>query len=163
MMPVKKRTYNTRRIKRDYSYNIEEITELFAVHNNTVRSWIRAGLKLIDKQRPHMVHGSDLIAYLNEKQTKRKHTCKHDELYCFKCRLPRPAWEGLIDIEIKTEKILQLIGICETCGTEVYRTGSVNKLPEYFKTFNVQRMQGRHIIESTHPTLMCYFERNYKS
>ena len=128
-----------------------------------MRNWIRSGLKLIDKQRPHMVHGSDLIAYLNDKQSKRKHKCKPNEFYCFKCRIPRPAWEGIIDIEIKNENLLQLSGLCFTCSTKVFKAGSVNKLPEYVKTFSVQTMQGRHIIESTHPSLMCYFERNDKS
>jgi hypothetical protein len=162
-MPAKKRTYNTRLIKRDYSYGIQEIVELFDLHKTTVRNWIKLGLPLIDKSRPYLIHGSELIVFLNLRQAKRKKTCKPHELFCFKCREPKASCEGLIDIEIRNPKLLQLIGLCATCSTQTFKAGAVNKLPDYMKIFDVQKMQGRHIIERTHPTLMCHFERTIKS
>ena len=137
-MPAKKHTYNTRHIKRDYPYNIQEVRDLFGIHKNTVRSWIKSGLKLMDKNRPHIVHGSDLIAYLNERQSKRKCKCKPHEFYCFKCRAARPTWKSIIDIDIKNTKLLQLSGVCASCSIKVFKAGSINKLPEYDKTFNIR-------------------------
>ena len=66
-MPSKKRTFNTRLIKRDYSYDIKELSEVLGVHVRTVREWIKSGLPLIDKTRPFMMHGSEIIAFLKDK------------------------------------------------------------------------------------------------
>ncbi len=162
-MSRRKRTYNTRRIKRSYSYYLTEIAELFRIHKNSVRNWIKTGLPLVDGRRPHMVHGSALVIFLDERQSKRKHRCQPHEFFCFKCRLPRPPWEGLADMTITSEKRLQLSGICSTCNTQVFKAGSVAKIPEYAKTFNLQTVQGRHIIERSHPTLMCHFEKETKT
>ncbi len=162
-MPAKKRTYNTRVIKRDYSYDIKEISELLDVHIRTVRQWIKSGLRLIDKTRPFLMHGSDIIAFLKEKQIKRKRPCEFHEIFCFKCQIPRPVWEGLIDIKITGPNRLQLMGICNTCSTKVFKAGSVKKIPNYVQTFNVQKMEGLHIIERNYPTLMCHLERILKN
>ena len=162
-MPSKKRTFNTRLIKRDYSYDIKELSEVLGVHVRTAREWIKSGLPLIDKTRPFMMHGSEIIAFLKDKQTKRKQACKINEFFCFKCRLPRHVSEGLIDIKIKYPNRLQLMGTCSTCSTKVFKAGSVSKISEYTKTFSVQRIEGRHIIETAHPTLMCHFESINKS
>ena len=158
-MSISKRTYNTRRIKRNYPYYLQEIAELFDIHKNSVRNWVKSGLPLVDQIRPHMVHGSALIAFLNERQSKRKHRCLTHEFFCFKCRQPRPLWERLADITITSATRLQLSGICNTCNTQVFKAGSVAKIPEYTKTFNLQKVQGRHIIEHSNPNLMCHFER----
>jgi hypothetical protein len=162
-MPVKKRTYNTRRIKRNCSYYLEEIADLFDLHKTSVRNWVKSGLPLIDNVRPHLIHGSALIAFLKERQSKRKQRCELHEFFCFKCRAPRPLWEGLVDIKITSKMVLQLSGVCSTCSTQVFKAGSVVKIPEYAKTFDVQTVQGQHIIERSHPTLMCHFERTEKT
>tara|TARA_R110000737_G_C14567019_1_gene483389 strand:- start:3 stop:491 length:489 start_codon:yes stop_codon:yes gene_type:complete len=162
-MPRFKRTYNTRLIKRDYSYDIKELSELLGVHIRTIREWIKSGLGLIDKTRPYLMHGSEIIFFLKDKQSKRKHPCKLHEFFCFKCQAPRQVWEDLIDIKILGPNRLQLMGICKTCTTKVFKTGSVRKIPKYIQTFNIQKMEGQHIIELTHPTLMCHFERTNKS
>ena len=162
-MSSSKRTYNTRRIKRDYSYYLDEVAELFDVHKNSVRNWVKSGLPLVDDKRPHMVHGSALIAFLKKRQSKRKHRCQLHEFYCFKCRLPRPLWEGLADMAITSKTRLQLSGICNTCNTKVFKAGSVERISEYAKTFDLQTVQGRHIIERSHPSLMCHFEKETKT
>lgn len=162
-MKAKKRTYNTRLLKRDFCYSIGEITELFKVHQNSVRNWIKSGLRLIDKMRPHLIHGTELIEFLKTRQAKRKRPCKPHEFYCFKCHVPRPLWKRNISIEILSPARVQLSGLCATCKTKVFKAGSIKKLPYYTKTFNVQEMQGQHIIERTHPSLMCHFERTKKS
>lgn len=162
-MSIRKRTYNTRRIKRNYPYYLQEIAELFDIHKNSVRNWVKSGLPLVDDKRPHMVHGAELIAFLDERQSNRKRQCQPHEFYCFKCRLPRPLWERLADITIASETRLQLSGLCCTCNTQVFKAGSVAKIPEYARTFDLQTVQGRHIIERSHPSLMCHFEKETKT
>ena len=61
---ARKRTYNTRLVKRDYPYFLREIADLFSVHPNAVRHWIRAGLAVVDDRRPLLINGGDLIDFL---------------------------------------------------------------------------------------------------
>jgi hypothetical protein len=55
-----------RPVKVHRSYLIEEAANVLHVHKNTVRAWIRTGLPLIDRTRPFLIRGEDLIAYLFE-------------------------------------------------------------------------------------------------
>ncbi len=52
MPAIKRRTYNIRRIRRDYSYDVAELTELFDIHHNTIGHWRSGGLRAIDDRRP---------------------------------------------------------------------------------------------------------------
>ena len=61
MRPRHKAHLQHRLIKRDYGYFISEIADLFHLHPNAVRRWIKAGLRTVDNQRPVLVHGGDLI------------------------------------------------------------------------------------------------------
>ena len=69
---AKKRTYNTRLIKRDYCYFVWEIADLLHLHPNAVRRWIKAGLLSVDDHRPVLVYGGDLIEFLDTRQAQRK-------------------------------------------------------------------------------------------
>lgn len=107
---------NTRRIKAKHSYFIDPLSKLLGVHSNTVHEWIKAGLQRIDNAYPYLIHGEDLIAFLNERQRKKKVSLAIDEFYCCTCHAPRKAWEGLADFEIRTSKTGNLKAICECCG-----------------------------------------------
>lgn len=151
----KKRTYNTRLIKRNLSYTIQEIAELFDLHTNAVRQWIRAGLTTIDNRKPFLIHGEDLIAFLNSRQAGRKRKCAADELYCCRCRAPRHPHGNVVSIEIANEKQLVISAKCERCGTTLKQMGSVRKLDNYRSTFTVQTMARGHIRERTEASAMC--------
>ena len=111
-MSKKKRTYNTRLIKRTCSYRYYEISDLFGVHPNMIAIWVKDGLRRIDDQKPYMIYGGDLADYLDAKQKKRKKPCRAGEIFCCKCQAPAPVWEGAVDITIRNEKTLYISGIC---------------------------------------------------
>lgn len=132
------RTFNTRLIRRDYSFDTREIVDLLKVHENTVANWRQEGLKVIDDKRPVYIHGSDLIEFLTNRQAKRRHPCRPDEFFCCKCRTPQKAWERAVDIEIRDERRLVLKAVCEACGTAMNKIGSVKKLAILEALFDVQ-------------------------
>lgn len=152
---VKRRTFNTRLIRANLSYSVQEIAELYGIHNNAVLRWIKNGLPVIDQSRPYLIYGADLESYLKKKQANRKHKCKPDEFFCFKCRLPRKAWGNMVDIEIRNENKLSLCGLCSACETIVRRAGSVKKLLEYQKIFTTQTILPPHITDCNPPSVMC--------
>ena len=153
---AKKRTYNTRLIRRDYTYFVQEIAELFDVHPQAVRRWVKAGLPAIDVRRPLLIHGSDLIAFLDNRQTQRKQPCAADELYCLRCRAPRRPKFGRVAIEIRSQTRVNLSGACERCGTPMHRAGARARLDEYSTVFRVERPGEGRIRACSDPSLMCH-------
>ncbi len=154
-MARKKRTYNTRLIKRNLSYTVQEAAELYGLHKNAILRWIKDGLPIIDQRKPYLIYGADFADYLNGKQKKRKHKCRPDEFYCCKCRAPRKAWKDQADIVIKNESKLSISALCAICDTPVFRAGSVRKLAEYQKIFSIQTIQEQHITDRNSPSVMC--------
>jgi hypothetical protein len=120
----KRRTYNLRLIRANYCYTVHEIGELFNLHPNAVRRWVKDGLGTIDNHRPHLIHGSDLIEHLDRRQRGRKRRCAPNEMYCFTCREPRRAADGRVTLVqlSPARKIIQ--GFCELCGTSMNRASS---------------------------------------
>lgn len=155
---AKKRTYNTRLIKRAYSYYVSEIADLFGLHPNAVRRWTKVGLVAVDARRPSLFYGGDLIEFLETRQARRKQKCAIDEFYCFRCRRPRHPRFGCINVEIRSETRLDLSGVCDTCGTRMHRAGSVARLKEYRKAFTLCTLGERRISGCSDPTVKCRSE-----
>lgn len=148
MKKQRKRTHNLRRIKASHSYSIREICNLLGVHKNTVREWTRRGLSRIDAHRPYMFHGTTLKEYLHGTQSARKQKCGPEQFYCFRCRQPRRAWQGVIDITIRTAKIITLSGLCEQCNCPVNRNASAKDLPDIARIFIIQTVHNKHRINT---------------
>ena len=153
---AKKRTYNTRLIKRNYSYFVWEIAELFDLHPNAVRRWLKAGLVTLDDRRPILIHGRDLIDFLDMRQTARKQKCAADEFFCLRCRRPRHLRFGRVKLELRSGTRLDLSGICEACGTRMHRAGSVARIEEYRQAFSIEILGEGRITGCTDPSLMCH-------
>ncbi len=161
-MPTKRRTYNTRLIRKHHAYYVHEVAELFGVHKNAVSNWVKQGLKTIDGNRPMMIHGSDLTQFHDQRQKSRKSTCQPGEFYCCKCRQPRQAWERLVDL-ISLKKGGWLVkALCVSCGTKMQRITSDKKLPEIRQLFVVQTINGEHIKESSASLVMRDFNQGEK-
>jgi hypothetical protein len=153
----KKRSYNVRLVKR-LSYTIREIAELFEVHPQAARRWTRNGLRTIDERKPFLVHGGDLIAFLNERQSGRKHRCQPNQFFCCRCRSPRRSRDDRVTIHIRNTKQLNISGRCEECGARLNRAGSVGRLNDYRKTFVVQTTADRRIREDAGGGVMCHLD-----
>jgi helix-turn-helix protein len=155
----KKRTYNVRRIKRDFSYSVQEISGIFGIHKNTIRQWIRGGLVLNDKNKPYLIHGSTLIDFLRRRQNSRKQTCQPNQLYCFKCRCPRPVWGNLADLTIKNEKLANLSALCAVCESPMNRVISRRNALNLRTIFNIQTKGEEQLMGCELPSVNCNLEK----
>jgi hypothetical protein len=115
--------YNTRLIRNDYSYYVEQIADLYEVDIATVRRWIREdGLERIPKTRPHLVHSSVLKAFLDKKQAKKKKPCVGNEIFCFSCQKPRnPRLHSGVAVQLPNNSI-RFQAKCSDCGGKMNRT-----------------------------------------
>jgi hypothetical protein len=146
---MKKRLYNPNLAKIHRSYTVEEVASLYGVFKGTVRNWIKAGLSVLDDRRPMLILGSDLAAFHRAKNAKNKQTCKPGEMYCVKCHAPKSPDGNMVDYEVITEKIGNLVAICPDCYTTMNRRVSLAKLDKVRgKNEITLPLPLRHIVES---------------
>lgn len=141
-----KRRHNTRIIKQKQTYSTQEIVERLGVHSQTVGMWYKSGLKKIDNAQPYLVFGADLIAFLDDKNSKRKHKCAPNELFCCKCQQPRTAKSNIVCIKVDNYRV-NVIGKCAQCNTKINKTISPHKISEYQKVFAVQAVHDKNLLE----------------
>lgn len=127
---MRRRQPNPRLVKIHRSYTVEDIADLFGIHTNTVRQWIKAGLPTLDDRRPMLVLGAELRAFLQARQARKKHSCAPGQMYCLRCRVPRFPWGGMADYRPVSEKVGDLSGICPDCNFTMHRLVSIAKLDE---------------------------------
>jgi hypothetical protein len=116
------------------NYTVEEVSNLFSVHKNTVRLWVKDGLATNDDKRPMLILGSDLKDYLQAKRKSNKRKCLPFEIYCVRCRLPQLPAENMADYESINGRMGRLIGLCPCCS------GIINK---YFNITQLEQIQGK--------------------
>lgn len=81
--------YNIRRIKKNQTYTVAELSEETGVAEPTVRRWIRDGMFTIDSQRPTYILGEAATEFLKARQVKAKRPMKLYELLCMTCKMRR--------------------------------------------------------------------------
>lgn len=151
---MKKRRINPNLAKIHRSYKVEEIADLFLVHKNTVRLWIKDGLQTIDDQRPTLVLGVHLVDYLKARRQSRKRPCKANEMFCVRCKEPKRPVEGLIEYVSITESLGNLIAICPACCGIMNRRTSLTKIRTISQEMEISFPQAlKHIVESIKPSL----------
>lgn len=111
---------NPQRVKSYYPYTVEDVALLLRVHKNTVRRWIGEGLPVLDGQRPMLIHGAALKAFLQKRRDAAKQVCGPGRLPCFRCRGPRPPAGGIVDFIQTTDTTGTLKATC-LCGAQMNR------------------------------------------
>lgn len=146
---------NHQRVKSHRNYSVEEVATLFSIHKNTVRGWIKAGgLPTCDDKRPILILGCDLKAFLRTRRTRNKQTCRPGEIYCVRCRAPKPPAGDMADYLPFTERIGNLRGICPDCESIMHRCVSMAKLGKVRGKLDITFPQApQRISESSHPTV----------
>jgi hypothetical protein len=151
---MRKRHPNHRLVKIHRNYTVEDIADLFGIHKNTVRGWVKAGLATSDDKRPMLILGNDLQAFLQVRRLKNKQICKPGEMYCVGCRAPKFPAADMADYSPVTEKFGNLTAICPDCNSIINRRVSLANLAQVCGNMDISYPQAQqHIVESTTPTV----------
>lgn len=129
-----KRHPNHRLVKKIRTYAVEEVARLFGIHRNTVRRWIKVGLQTIDKKRPILILGSDLVQFMLAQRARHKQSCLPGQFFCVRCRAPKLCAGGMADYSPINEKIGRLMAICPDCNSIMNRFVSATKLKQFQET-----------------------------
>jgi hypothetical protein len=152
--------FNPRRVKVHRSYTVGEVARMLEAHKNTVRAWLRDGLKPIDQRRPVLIQGGQLASYLDVRRKRRRQPCRPGELYCFRCRVPKAAAAGTADYLPVTPSSGNLMARCSDCGTRMYRRVALRNLGAVAGGLRVSLpLAQQRIVEGADPCLNCDLER----
>lgn len=121
-MKRKSQTYSPHALKANYSYTLEQISDLYGVDIATVRRWIRVdGLNRVPGVRPYLVHSSDLKAFLVRRQKARRRPCAPHQLFCLRCRLPQTPQMGTGTVEQLPNTAIRFKAKCAACGGKILK------------------------------------------
>jgi excisionase family DNA binding protein len=142
-----------RRVKKHLSYTAEEAADALGVHRHTVRRWVASkALPALTEQRPHLILGRDLQAFLTA-PTPGRARLKPGELYCVKCRLPKRPALGMADYMPINERIGNLRAICPDCGILMHRRVALDKLDAVAGDLEVIRQPAeQHLRKRSRPS-----------
>ena len=141
---------NTRRIKSKISYPVATLAELVGVHPNTVNNWVKyEGLQRVHGIYPHLIHGEEVIEFLNARQKKNKSTLSPDEFRCCTCQASRKAWEGMATIQTIDTKRALLRAICESCNGKIGKFISLKNKAVIEQNFLIQQLHPSALVQST--------------
>jgi len=147
---------NPRFVKIHRSYSVEEIARLFHIHKNTVRNWLRQGLTAIDRQRPTLVLGSELVRFLRERRQSAKQKCGPGRIYCIACRAPKFPAGNVVDCIPSTATAGNLCGICPDCERMIYRRINLGKIDSVRGNLEITLTQPQARIRDTaSPSVNC--------
>ena len=118
---MRKGRANPRLIKLHRSYAVEEAALVLGKHKNTLRTWIKQGLPVMAAQRPALILGSELRAFLEARRKRAARPCAPGTIYCLKCRAPRRPALGMVDYIASNASGGNLKALCEICGTVMHR------------------------------------------
>jgi hypothetical protein len=154
---------NPRLAKTHRSNSVEEISRLFAVHKNTVRAWLRQGLKAIDGQRPTLVRGEELSRFLADRRARTKQACGPGRIYCLACRAPKVPAGKMADCVQSGDTTGTLQGICPDCGRMIYRRVNPQELAAVLGDLEVTVRQAQtRIRDMMKPNVNCDSTEGYQ-
>ena len=153
---MSKRLYSHNRVRYWFAYDVDDICTAFSdlgLHPQTVRKWIKKGLKTIDGGKPALIYGNDLIVFLREKNTENKCTTEFDQLFCMACKDARYVFQKKIIVDQKNS-LLKVSGLCRECKTTMfqnYKLDDISRLRKIFELVEVLELYDcEHTSDKTH-------------
>lgn len=146
--------YNPNLIKIHRNYTYEELALVFGIHKNTVATWVKNGLFSFQERRPFLIKGDHAKAFLQQQRVSKKQTCKHNEFYCLRCKVPVKPYDNFVEhVPISNTKG-RLTGFCERCESIINKYVNVASVEAYSLIFMLEKPIGLEHINDTDTPLL---------
>jgi hypothetical protein len=133
---------NPRLAKIHRNYSVAQIAEMYGVHRNTVRRWLKSGLARIEGKGQPIVLGTELRRFHQERRQKAKRPCPPGFMYCFGCRVPRESVGKVADLIRMNATSGNLRGLCPHCGSLMHRRVTLAKLDAVCGRLDITEKEG---------------------
>lgn len=121
-------------IKSHRSYTILEAADCTGVTPQTVRRWVKCGLRVMSSQRPFLILGADLKAFVLEGRGGSSGKMRAGHFKCLSCKAKGPPALGIVEYRPISKKHGMLHGFCGQCEGPVTRIVSRSVLPAWSMT-----------------------------
>ena len=138
------KAYKTNIISHFLCYTIEEVCNLYKaqrLHPQTVRKWIKEGLKTIDKETPQLIRGFDLQTFLGNLNNSRKLDISFDEFYCLHCKQVHKPYRNTIAVE-QAGSFIKTKALCPNTHKTMNKSYKLSDYPELKKAFRLTDAMG---------------------
>ena len=138
------RRVSAARVKSHRSYTVEEAAEAVGVTAPTVRDWIRRGMTAMIQQRPTLILGAHLKAFIVEARTKKIGPMPTGQFFCLRCKTRTEAAMGLADYHPLSEHHGRLEAFCARCEGTCSRIISRPALADWAQHCRIEESLLRH-------------------
>ncbi len=129
---------NTRLIKGNKAYDVEELANVVGVSVATVRAWIKDGLSKIDQTRPTLIMGFQASDFLSNRKSLAKQPLAMGEFYCLRCKAPRKPFGLMADYHPTSATGGRLKALCGVCECLCNRNIRASQLGEISKVLAIE-------------------------
>lgn len=129
---------NPRLVKKNRPYTVIELADALGVHKNTVRNWLSRGLATVDRHRPMIFRGSDVIAFLARRRKDAKRPLGPGTMLCLRCKAPRKPASKMIDGYRSNASSANLQALCGVCGAIMNRRVALAEISAAMPQSDVQ-------------------------
>jgi len=130
--------FSTRGISKHRCYMVEEAALIIGATPQTIRKWGNGDLPLLTSRRPHLVNGSDLIAYIKARADRtQRPKLEIGQVRCFRCGLREKPLGEMADYIPMTPTRGRLAALCSACEGECSLFIGQTKLALYAKVLDI--------------------------
>lgn len=130
---------NPMAVKATLTYEIKDAAKALGVSVATIRNWIKDGLPVMASQKPFLILGAELRAYLRAKHRAKKSPLKHNQLYCLSCKTGCEPHNLTVTPTPNSPRTLRITGTCGRCGGTSSRIISLSKVSEFARSFHFKK------------------------
>ncbi len=102
-----------------------------------IRNYVRRGLPIMTAQRPYLISGEALRAFLLNERERRKKPLQLDELFCPSCGTGRRPYGMMVDLVMLSGKSGLLSGLCEVCEGPSRRMVGTRQINDFATVFDI--------------------------
>lgn len=125
-------------IKSHRSYTIQEAADCTGVKPQTVRRWVKVGLRVMASQRPILILGADLKAFVLRGRGESSGKLPAGHFKCLSCKAKGSPALAMVEYRPISNKHGMLHGFCGQCEGAVTRIVSRSALPNWSMTCVVE-------------------------
>ena len=141
--------YNPNIIASYKSYTVDQICKIYAdkkLHAQTIRKWIKSGELETVSNRPILIYGEVLKAFIKARNKAHKRNLEFNQFKCVKCReIATPQGNKILVYQNKNGS-LKAVGICPACNHQNFR---------FYKKTDWSNLEKTFIFNTPHMTTLC--------